>query len=93
MSQNVISLRVTDSMKERLDQLSASTKRSRSFLASEALDEYLSRQEWQIAAIDEAVSDADRGVFASHGAVSKWLQSWGSDDELPTPQADIQKLR
>ena len=47
---------------ERLKALALSTKRSKSFLAAEALDAYLAAQEWQIAAICEAVDAADAGV-------------------------------
>ncbi len=68
MPQNVVSLRLPDEMKERLDRLSKSTKRSRSYLASEALGEYgeyIERHEWQIAVIDEA----DKGEMVSHEAV------------------------
>lgn len=89
MSQNVISLRIPDGTRDRLDRLSVSTKRSRSFLAAEALDEYLERHEWQIGAIDEAVLEADKGVFTSHEAVSDWLNSWGSEGELSSPKADV----
>ncbi|MDX3929307.1 MAG: ribbon-helix-helix domain-containing protein [Shinella sp.] len=39
MSQNVISIRIPDDMKDRLDRLSQSTRRTRSFLAQEALAE------------------------------------------------------
>ena len=93
MSQNVISLRISDSTKSQLDQLAGSTKRSRSFLAAEALDEYLARNIWQVAAIDEAVLEADKGVFVSNEAVTKWLQSWGTKNELPAPNPDIFKRK
>ena len=85
MSQNVISLRVSDQLKERLDQLAAATKRPRSFLVQEALAEYLDRHGWQIAAIDEAVEAAGDGHFASHEAVADWLSSWGTEDEKMPP--------
>ncbi len=93
MPQNVISLRVAEVTKDRLDRLVRSTKRSRSFLAAEALDEYLERHQWQVDAIDEAVIEADKGTFVSHNAVTNWLESWGSEDELLAPEADIQKPR
>ncbi len=93
MSQNIISLRIPDAMKDRLDRLSVSTRRSRSFLAAEALTEYLERHEWQIGAIDEAVLEADRGVFTSHDLVTEWLKSWGGANELPAPKADVFKQR
>jgi RHH-type transcriptional regulator, rel operon repressor / antitoxin RelB len=89
MSQSVISLRISDTTKNRLDQLAGSTKRSRSFLAAEALSEYLERNEWQISAIDEAVLEADKGVFVSNEAVTEWLKSWGTTHELPAPKPDV----
>lgn len=89
MPQNVISLRIPDKIKDRLDRLAGSTKRSRSFLASEALNEYLERHEWQIAAINDAVKEADKGVFVSQEAVSDWLTSWGTENELPAPKPDV----
>lgn len=91
MSQNVISLRISENTKNRLDQLAISTKRSRSFLAAEALDEYLERNEWQIVTIDEAVLAADKGVFVSNEAVTEWLRSWGTANELPAPSPDISR--
>ncbi len=91
MTQNVISLRIPDTVKDRLDKLAGSTRRSRSFLAAEALNEYLERHEWQIAAIDEAVREADKGVFVSNQAVTEWLESWGSANELPAPLPDVFK--
>ncbi len=93
MSQNIISLRVPDAMKDRLDRLSASTRRSRSFLATEALNEDLERYEWQVGAIEEADVEADKGVFTSHDSVSDWLKSWGSPNVLPAPKADVFKTR
>ncbi len=93
MPQNVISLRIPDTVKDRLDRLAGSTKRSRSFLASEALNEYLERHEWQIATIDDAVKETDKGVFVSQEAVSDWLTSWGTQNELPVPKPDVFKNR
>ena len=93
MAQNIISLRISEDTKHRLDRLAGSTKRSRSFLATEALNEYLERNEWQIAAIDEAVVEADKGVFTSQEAVGDWLTSWGTKHEQPAPKPDIFKNR
>jgi RHH-type rel operon transcriptional repressor/antitoxin RelB len=93
MSQNVISLRIPDTVKDRLDRLAGSTKRSRSFLAAEALSEYLERHEWQVAAIDSAVLEADKGGFVSHDVAEEWLTSWGTENELPAPKPDVFKKR
>lgn len=72
---------------DRLDALAASTNRSTSALAEEALASYLGLQEWQVAAIREAVEAADAGATPLERAdVASWLRSWGTDDELPPPR-------
>ena len=34
----------------------------------------------------KAMADIDAGRFVSHEAVVRWLQSWGTGDELPPPK-------
>ena len=87
MAQNVISIRVSDDLRDRLDSLASATRRPRSFLAQEAIAEYLDRHAWQVAAIDEAVAAADSGRVVEHNAVAEWLESWGSESELAAPRA------
>lgn len=41
-----VSIRIPEQTRDHLDQLSNRTRRSRSFLMAEALDEYLDRNEW-----------------------------------------------
>ena len=41
------------------------------------------------AAIKAAVAEADKGVFVSSEAVDRWMESWGTDNELPIPEPDI----
>lgn len=82
-----LTVRVPKHDLERLDALAQSTNRSKSGLASEALTAYLAEQERQIAAIREAVEDADAGaVPIPHEAVVAWLRSWGTANELPPPR-------
>ena len=82
-----LTVRVPKQDLERLNALAQSTQRSKSELASEALAVYLAAQEWQVAAIEEAVAAADAGASAiGHAAVATWLRSWGGPDELPRPR-------
>ncbi len=93
MVENIVSLRLSDSTKERLDRLSEAVKRPAATLASEALEAFLNEQEWQIAMIDEAVQLARDGEFVSHDAMSAWLRSWGTEEETAAPTPDIAKGR
>ena len=48
-----------------LDRLAKRTERSRNWLVSRAVEDYVLLNEWQIAKIEEGIADADRGDFAS----------------------------
>ena len=72
---NTFSVRLDARTKERLERLARSTSRSRSYLVSEAIQEYISVNEWQIAEIEKAVEEAGRpgAKFVSHEKIeAKW---------------------
>lgn len=41
--------------------------------------------------IREAKKEAKKGVFISHEAVEKWVESLGTEHELPPPKPDAFK--
>ncbi|MBZ5511546.1 MAG: ribbon-helix-helix protein, CopG family [Acidobacteriia bacterium] len=73
---NVLSLRLDPRLKKQLDKLAKATQRSRSFLAAEAIREYVSLNEWQVEEISKALVEADRGEFASEKQVEKVMRKW-----------------
>jgi RHH-type transcriptional regulator, rel operon repressor / antitoxin RelB len=73
---SVVTLRLDPKLKQQLDQLSKATSRSRSFVAAEAIREYVALNQWQIAEIKKALSEADRGDFASPQDVRRTLKKW-----------------
>ena len=92
MTKTMISARVEEKLNDELESLAVSTRRSKAFLITEALEDYVKRNAWLVKRIDEAVRAADEsGEFISHEAMSKWLLSWGKPDELPPPKPDIFK--
>ncbi len=62
-------IRLDADIKERLDKLAGVTHRSKSFLAAEAVREYVELNEWQLREIQAAVVEADAGDFASEESV------------------------
>ena len=54
-----VNLRVKPTTKKRLEALAHVTKRTKSYIAEEALEAYLDVNEWQIKGIIEAVKEAD----------------------------------
>ncbi len=85
-SSSVLSVRIDAATKERLDKLAVATKRSKSFLAAEAIEEFIAVQEWQIAGIERAIASADAGELIDHEEVRAWVDSFDTDDELPIPK-------
>jgi RHH-type rel operon transcriptional repressor/antitoxin RelB len=48
MSSNVLTLRLDSNLKKQLEKLARTTRRSKSFLATEAIREYVAVNEWHI---------------------------------------------
>ena len=88
-SPDTFSVRLPDDLRREVDEFAKATKRSRSFVVKEAVAAYMSEQRAYLAAIDEALAEADKGVFISGEAVTRWLASWGMPNELPAPEPDI----
>ncbi len=68
-----VSLRLEEEKIEQLDSLAEATHRDRSFLISEAIDNYLEVQQWQINHIKNAIQQADKKDFASADAIKRIL--------------------
>ena len=62
---------------QRLETLAKTTHTSKSSLATQALEEFLTVQEWHIQAIKEGISAADRGDIVSHKEALAELKKWG----------------
>jgi RHH-type transcriptional regulator, rel operon repressor / antitoxin RelB len=84
---NTITVRLDAALKTKLEALSQSTQRSKSWLAAEAIAAYVDREAWQIQQIEEAVREADSqdAEWVSHEKVSEWLNTWGDEDEIAAP--------
>jgi predicted transcriptional regulator len=84
-----LTLRLDADTKRRLEELAQATERSQTYLARQALQEFLATNEWQIRAIKEAVEEADRAGpegFIEQERVLGWLDSWGTDEEQDPPR-------
>jgi RHH-type rel operon transcriptional repressor/antitoxin RelB len=80
-----LSIRLDSETKKRLDALAESSKRSKSFLAAEAIAQYVEAEEWRLAEIQEGLADLEAGRMVEHEKVSKWLKSWGKPSEGAAP--------
>jgi len=68
-----VTLRLDAPTRRRLDKLAKATERSRAALAADAVKQYLELNEWQIAAIEAGMREADKGRFIDHARLkAKW---------------------
>ena len=74
-----MTVRLDDDVKERLDRLAASTQRSKSFLAAEAIREFVETNEWQISEIRAALAEADAGDFATPDELAALARKWSGN--------------
>jgi len=82
-----ITIRVSKSVKDRLESLARETKRSKSSLAAEGISTFVDLEERQIEGIKKALTSIDAGLGIAHDDVEAWVASWDTDDELPAPKA------
>ncbi len=70
---DVITVRLDPDMRRKLESLARATARTRSFLVTDAIQEYLEVNEWQVAAIQEGIRQADEEKLIPHEQVrAKW---------------------
>ncbi len=74
----VMTIRVDQKTKRRLEKLADATERTKSFLAAEAIRSYLDLNEWQIQEIRAGLREADAGDFASDAEVEATFTKWRS---------------
>jgi RHH-type transcriptional regulator, rel operon repressor / antitoxin RelB len=88
MSQSeTVTIRLSAEVKAKLEALANSTKRSKSWLAAQAIAAYVEEQSWQIEQIEAAVTlaDSDQATWVESADVDQWLNAWGTAQEQPTP--------
>lgn len=73
---SVLTLRLDPKLKKQLDLLSHAVNRSRSFVAAEAIREYVELNNWQIDETVKALAEADHGDFSSEKDVQRTIKKW-----------------
>lgn len=87
-----MTLRLRQETKDRLDALAKSTRRSRSFLAAEAIEAFLRANAWQVEQIGRAVEKADvGGPFVPHDEAMAYLEARARGEEPELPEGVVLK--
>ena len=91
MPSSSFSMRIDDELKSAIEEEARREDLSAAQVVTRAVRSHLLAQEAERAAVEAALVEADKGIFISSEAMMAWVQSWGSDDELPMPKPDVQK--
>ena len=83
------SIRLDEDLRQSLEKQAALEDRPPAQRAVRAIRAMLEAKAAKRAAINAALADADQGNFISADAMNAWIDSWDSDNERPTPKADI----
>lgn len=81
MAEGVFTVRIPPEKQRQLDALAQALERSRNWVVSEAIDQYLDVQAWQFEQIQHGIKEADRGELLSH------------EDVVAEARAKIRKAR
>jgi predicted transcriptional regulator len=81
-----LSVRIDANTKKQLEALAKRARRSKSFLAEEAIAAYVEAESWQLDEIQAGLAELDEGRSVAHEDVSKWLRSWGRKRERKAPR-------
>ena len=74
---SVMSVRLPDEVEQQLGQLVQSTGRTKSWLANQAIKDYLAREAWQITEVEAALREADAGDFVPEKEMMAKFNRWG----------------
>jgi RHH-type rel operon transcriptional repressor/antitoxin RelB len=74
----VLSVHTKPETKDKLEALARATNRTKSALANEALEQYVSHQEWLIREIEKGIAAADRGELVEDEEIEAWFRSIGA---------------
>jgi predicted transcriptional regulator len=83
-----MTVRLTPEISKKLGALARNTRRSKSYLAGEAIASFVDVNAWQVARIKQALDEARSGAPGiPHRQVAEWMNSWGADHTLPRPES------
>ena len=89
MPTSSFSMRLEDDLKASIEEEARRNDVSAAQYINRTMRMHISAQIARRDAIKAAFAEADKGEFISSEAMLKWVNSWGSEHELPMPEPDI----
>ena len=87
---SITSFRIRKELQEPLEKVASELRRPKAWVINEALAAYLERENQQQRMYRETLeglADVEAGRLIDGEQVMAWIESWGSNKELPPPRA------
>lgn len=85
-----VAVKIDQETRDRVKRLAEARQRTPHWMMKEAIHQYLEREEKREALRQDALNSwkeyQDTGMHVGADEVAAWLESWGTDDELPPPE-------
>ena len=78
MTAKTINVRLPVALYDQIEELSKATARTKSYLAIDALTNYVQSESWQIRDIQQGIKEADAGEFATDDEVKAVFSKYGA---------------
>ena len=78
MTAKTINVHLPEALYKQIEELASATARTKSFLAVDALTQYVQNESWQIRDIHEGIKEAGAGEFASDKQVKAVFAKYGA---------------
>ena len=75
---NAFTIRLQDETATKLDRIAQKLDRSRAYVAAQAIEDFVAREEWQLTEIESGLAEADKGEFASAAEVERVFNKYKS---------------
>lgn len=80
-----ITVQLDQTLEAELTRLADTRHQSPAEVAVEAIASYVARDSWERGHVRKGLAEFEAGEGFSEEEVSGWLDSWGTEDELPAP--------
>jgi predicted transcriptional regulator len=81
-----ITIQLDSAVQARLAELADARQQPVSDVAAEVIAMYVAADSWEHQHILRGLGELEAGEGVSHERVAEWLDSWGTENESPTPK-------
>ncbi len=81
-----ITVQLDSDVKDGLAELAAARQQPISDVAADIIAMHVDRENWERQQILQGLAELDAGKGVAHERVVEWLESWGTENELPAPR-------